>query len=213
MEVLVVGAHGQTAIKVVELLIEKDHNVRAMVRDAAQAGELEKRGAEAVIADLEQDIEFAVEGCDAVIFAAGSGADTGEDKTWAVDRDGAIKVIEACERNAVERFVMLSALGADAPEKAQEAMAPYMKAKAEADQRLQKSKLNYTIIRPGMLNDDPESLHIIAREHLKDKKGQISRSDVAYTIAETLENPNAYRKTFEVIGGGHDAIAEAIRKL
>lgn len=213
MEVLVVGAHGQTASKVVDLLIEREHNVRAMIRDAAQAEEFEKRGAEPVIADLEQDVEFAVEGCDAVIFAAGSGAYTGEDKTWAVDRDGAIKVIEACERNAVERFVMLSAVGTEAPENGPEKLVPYLKAKAEADQRLQKSDLNYTIIRPGTLNDDPESLHIIAREHLKDKKGQISRSDVAYTIVEALESSHTYRKTFEVIGGSHETITEAIRKL
>lgn len=213
MNVLVAGAHGKTGIKIVDLLIERDHDVRAMIRDASQAQEFKERGAEPVMADLEQDVEFAVEGCDAVIFAAGSGPHTGEDKTWAVDRDGAIKLVEACERNAVERFVMLSSIGTDEPEKGPDKIQPYLKAKAEADQRLQNSPLNYTIIRPGKLNNDPESQHIIAREHLQDKIGQISRSDVAYTIVEALENVNTYRKTFEIIGGGRQTIAEALREI
>ena len=213
MEVLVVGANGQTGTQIVELLIEKEHTVRAMVRKPEQTDEFEKRGAIPVVADLEHDVAFAVEGCDAVIFAAGSGAHTGEDKTWAVDRDGAIKVIEACEKNSVERFVMLSAVGTDAPEQGPEKLVPYLKAKAEADKRLEKSSLNYTIIRPGTLNDDPESQRIIAREHLEDKTGQISRSDVAYTLVEALSNTHTYRKNFEIIGGGNETIQEAIQKL
>lgn len=213
MDVLVAGAHGKTGMQIVELLVERDHHVRAMIRDASQAGEMEKRGADPVVADLEQEVEFAVEGCDAVIFAAGSGSHTGEDKTWAVDRDGAIKLIEACERNAVERFVILSAVNTDQPEKGPEKLRHYLKAKAEADQRLQKSDLNYTIVRPGTLNDDPASGNIIAREHLNDKKGQISRADVASTIVEALENANTYRKTFELIGGGRQTIEEALKAV
>jgi uncharacterized protein YbjT (DUF2867 family) len=213
MNILVAGANGKTGIKIVDLLIERDHHVKAMIRDASQAQEFEKRGAEPVIADLEQDIAFAVEDCDAVIFAAGSGPHTGEDKTWAVDRDGAVKLIEACEHNAVERFVMLSSIGTDAPEKGPDQLQPYLKAKAEADQRLQKSGLNYTIIRPGKLNNDPESQHIIARAHLQDKVGQISRSDVAYTIVEALENENTYRKTIEIIGSGPQTIGEALNTI
>ena len=160
-----------------------------------------------------QDISFAVEGREAVIFAAGSGSNTGVDQTWAVVRDGAIKVIDACRENAVERFVMLSSVGVDNPDSMPEMLRPYLEAKAVADQYLQKSGLNYTIIRPGRLNNDIESETIIAQKSLHGKRGQISRKDVAVTIIKSLENEHTYRQTFEIIGGGQQSIDEALRAL
>lgn len=213
MNILVAGSHGKTGLQIVELLVEREHNVMAMIRDDAQSDEMEKLGATPFVANLEGDVEFAVEGAEAVIFAAGSGPDTGEDKTWAVDRDGAIKLIESCERNGVVRFILLSSVGVDAPEQASEEMQAYLKAKAESEKRLKKSKLNYTIVRPGMLNNDAESRHIIAQESLRDKKGQISRADVALSIVEALENTHTYRKTFEIISGGKMEIEEALNAL
>lgn len=213
MNILVAGSHGKTGLQIVELLVERDHNVLAMIRDDAQSDEMIKLGATPFVANLEGDVEFAVEGAEAVIFAAGSGPDTGEDKTWAIDRDGAIKLIESCERNGVGRFVLLSSVGADAPEQGPEKLQAYLKAKAESEKRLTKSNLNYTIIRPGMLNNDPESRHIIVQESLRDKKGQISRADVALSIVEALENPHTYRKTFEIIGGGNMEVEKALNTL
>ncbi len=213
MNILVAGAHGKTGLQIVEYLVEQDHNVRAMIRDESQSKQMEERGALPYIADLERDVEFAVEGSDVVIFAAGSGPDTGEDKTWAIDRDGALKLIDACERNGVERFILLSSVGTDKPEAGPEKMRPYLKAKSESEEKLRKSKLNYTIVRPGMLNNDPESGKIIAQESLEGKMGQISRSDVALTIAKSVENPNTFHKTFEMIGGGNEDIDTALNKL
>jgi nucleoside-diphosphate-sugar epimerase len=213
MNILVAGAHGKTGLQIVEYLVEQDHNVRAMIRDESQSKQMEERGALPYIADLERDVEFAVEGSDVVIFAAGSGPDTGEDKTWAIDRDGALKLIDACERNGVGRFILLSSVGTDKPEEGPEKMRPYLKAKSESEEKLRKSKLNYTIVRPGMLNNDPESGKIIAQESLEGKMGQISRSDVALTIAKSVENPNTFHKTFEMIGGGNEDIDTALNKL
>lgn len=201
MNVLVVGAHGNTGQQIVNLLLEEDHHVRAMIRDPQQAEEIKKMGAVPVVADLEHDINFAVEGCDAVIFTAGSGPDTGEDKTISVDRDGAIKLIKACEENAVNRFVMLSSIGVDEPEEAPGKLQAYLKAKADADEKLKKSNLNYTIIRPGALNDNETTGKITADKKLEKKEGKISRGDVASTIVAALQNENTYRKTFEVLSG------------
>lgn len=201
MNVLVVGAHGNTGKQIVNLLLENDHDVRAMIRDPKQAEEIKKMGAVPVVADLEHDINFAVEGCDAVIFAAGSGPDTGEDKTMSIDRDGAIKLIKACEENAVNRFVMLSSLGADSPEQGPSKLQTYLKAKADADEKLKKSSLNYTIIRPGTLTDNDTTGKIVADKKLEKKEGDISRGDVASTIVASLLNENTYRKTFEVLSG------------
>ena len=213
MNILVAGAHGKTGLQIVEYLVEQEHNVRAMIRDGSQSKQMEERGALPYIADLERDVEFAVEGSDVVIFAAGSGPDTGEDKTWAIDRDGALKLIEACERNGVGRFILLSSVGTDKPEEGPEKMQAYLKAKSESEEILRKSKLNYTIVRPGMLNNDPESGNIIAQESLEGKMGQISRSDVALTIAKSVQNPNTFHKTFEMIGGGNEDIDTALNKL
>ncbi|MDQ3535655.1 MAG: SDR family oxidoreductase [Bacteroidota bacterium] len=201
MNVLVAGANGNTGRQIVGLLLEDNHNVRAMIRDAAQADELEKMGAEPVVADLEYDVNFAVLGCDAVIFAAGSGSGTNNDKTMAVDRDGAIKLIEACERNAVNRFIMLSSVGADNPENGSDTLKTYLEAKAEADKRLLKSHLNYTIIRPVKLNDEAEVGKIEAKAKLEDASGEIPRTDVASVIVEALDNENTYRKSFEITSG------------
>lgn len=213
MNILVAGAHGKTGLQIVKLLTEREHNVLAMIRDDAQSSEMEKLGATPFVANLEGDVEFAVEGAEAVIFAAGSGPDTDEEQTWAVDRDGAIKLIESCERNGVERFILLSSVGTDEPEAGPEALQHYLKAKAESEERLIKSNLNYTIVRPGMLNNDPETNHIIAQESLKGKRGQISRSDVALSIVESLENQHTYRKIFEVIGGGNMEVEKALNSL
>lgn len=201
MNILVAGANGNTGKQIVGLLLEENHNVRAMVRDSSQVAELERLGAEPVLADLESDIDFAVFGCDAVIFAAGSGPETGDDKTRAVDRDGAIKLIEACEKNAVNRFIMLSAAGVENPENGPSKLRTYLESKAEADKRLKKSHLNYTIIRPVSLNDEAETGKINAKERLDDTSGEISRADVAAVIVEAIDNENTYRKSIEISSG------------
>lgn len=201
MNVLVVGANGNTGKQIVNLLLEREHDVRAMVRDASQAADMKRIGAQPVVADLEQEVNFAVEGCDAVIFAAGSGAHTGPDKTVSVDKDGAIKLIKACEENGVNRFIMLSSIGTDDPEAGPSKLQHYLQAKAAADEKLQKSNLNYTIIRPGRLTDNEATGKIRAAKKLKDTNGDISRADVATTIVASLNNENSYRKTFEILSG------------
>lgn len=131
MNVLIAGAHGQVGQHITTLLGQSDHEARGMVRDEAQVTDIEDLGAEAVVADLKQDVTHAVRGCDAVIFAAGSG---GED-VEGVDRDGAIRLIEAAEEQGAERFVMLSSINADNPADSPDALQDYLQAKAEADRK------------------------------------------------------------------------------
>ncbi len=211
MNVLVVGAYGQVGMQIVDLLLEEDHRVLAMVQEESQGGELEKLGADLVVADLRQSVEFAVEGCDAVIFAAKSNTDQQED-IFAVERDGLIKLIEACESNAAERFIFVSQMGANHPEKASGTEQMHLKAKGEAEERLRKSNLNYTIIRHGLLNNDPESGMIIAKGDLKRTTGQITRIDLAHTVAVALENEHTYHREVEVINGNRK-IEEALSQF
>lgn len=200
MKVLVAGATGKTGKQILELLLEEDHDVASIVRDRAKIGEVERMGAKAVFTDLEFDVEFAVEGMEAVIFAAGAAPGKDAAKSYDVDRNGAIKLIEACERNAVERFVMLSAKEINGDD-GDAGMKDYFQAKKEAEGRLQKSRLNYTIIRAGRLNDEAESGTVTAAPDLGKSFGEISRADVARVIVNALDNPSTYRKVIEVIGG------------
>ena len=159
--------------------------------------------------EVEGGIGSAVEGCDAVVFAAGAGPGAARKET--MDYGGAAKLVEAAEDRGVRRYLMLSSMGADDPEGGAEAMCHYLRAKSRADERLKSSSLDYTIIRPGSLTEDEGTGTIEAAEKLG-KRGEIPREDVARTFAEALENKNTYHKTFEIIGG-ETPIREALERM
>jgi uncharacterized protein YbjT (DUF2867 family) len=202
MKVLIAGAHGKTARRLVRMLAEDGHEVRGLVRKEEQMPDVEADGAEPVLVDLEDEgveggVGEAVGGCDAVIFAAGAGPGSGGARKETMDYGGAVKLLEAAEEHDVGRYLMLSSMGAGDPEGGPEAMRPYLRAKSRADERLQESGLDYTIFRPGSLTDDEGTGRIEASEHLG-RRGEISRDDVARTFAEVLALENTYRKTFDI---------------
>lgn len=205
MHVLVAGAHGQVGQHVTRLLAETDHDVRGMVRDEAQIPDIEELGANAVLADLTEDVTHAVRGCDAVVFAAGSG---GED-VWGVDRDGAINLVDAAEEGGVRRFVMLSSINADTPEESPEPLRDYLNAKAEADEHLRESDLTATIVRPGALTNEPGTGRIRTGADLDRDDGDVPREDVARTLVTALPMESTYGCTFEVLSGD-EAIEDAL---
>lgn len=196
MDVLIAGSHGGVGQHVTELLVESDHTAHAMVRAESQVPEMEEKfGVDVVVADLTEDVSHAVEGCDAVVFAAGS---SGED-VEGVDRDGAIRLIDEAEQQGAERFVMLSSINADRPEESPDALQPYLEAKLAADEHLRGSELTYTIVRPGALTDDPAAGRIEAARRVE--RGEITRADVARTLVAALDVENTRGKTFEIIEG------------
>ena len=211
MRVLVAGSHGQVGQHIVRMLAEEGHEVRAMIRDEDQAPTLRELGGEPVVADLEGEVAHTAEGCDAVIFSAGGGPGSGAEKKETVDRQGAVKLIEAAKEHGARRYVMVSAMGAADPEAGSEAMQPYLFAKARADASLQESGLDYTIVRPGSLTDDPGDGTVEAAPSLG-KRGEIPREDTARTIVATLKAQNTYGKTFEVLSGD-TPVEEAIARL
>ena len=215
MKVLVAGAHGKTARRLVRMLVEDGHEVRGLVRKEKQMPDVEADGADPLLVDLEEEgvgaVGRAVDGCDAVIFAAGAGPGSGAARKETMDYGGAVKLVEAAEQHNARRYLMLSSMGAGDPEGGSEAMRPYLRAKARADERLQESGLDYTIIRPGSLTDEEEAGRIEAEESLG-RRGEISRADVARTFAEALEAKNTYRKTFEILAG-NTPIREALEKI
>ncbi|SDG23703.1 NAD(P)H-binding [Halorubrum xinjiangense] len=207
MNVLIAGSHGQVGRHATRILTERDHGVRGMVRAESQAQDIEELGAEPVVADLTGDVSHAVEGIDAVIFAAGSG---GED-VWGVDRDGAINLVDEAEAEGIERFVMLSSIGADRPADGPESLREYLRAKAEADEYLRESDLTDTIVRPGPLTDEGGTGRIRVGAHLDGDDLDIPREDVSRTLVETLEAERTYGETFE-LATGDEPIEAALRE-
>ena len=195
MNVLIAGSHGGVGQHITEVLSERDHTVQAMVREESQVSEMEAFGVEVVVADLTEDVSTAVDGSDAIIFAAGSG---GED-VEGVDRDGAIRLIDEAEAHGVPRFVMLSAINADNSAESPDALRPYLEAKLAADEHLQASELTETIVRPGELTNESATGRIEAARRVE--RGQVTRADVARTLGTALDTENTYGKTFEMIEG------------
>ena len=216
MRVLIAGAHGKTARRLVRMLVADGHEVRGLVRKEEQAGDVEADGAQPVVVDLEAEeveggVGRAVEGCDAIVFAAGAGPGSGASRKETMDYGGAAKLVEAAEDRGVRRYLMLSAMGAGDPEGGSEAMRPYLRAKARADERLRSSGLDYSIIRPGSLTEDGGTGTIEAAERLE-RRGEIPREDVARTFAVALEDENTYHQTFDILSG-ETPIPEALARL
>lgn len=216
MKVLVAGAHGNTARRLVRMLAEQGHEVRGLVRKEEQLSDVEADGAEAVLVDLENEqadgvVGEAVAGCDAVVFAAGAGAGSGDARKETMDFGGAAKLVEAAVKNGANRYLMLSSMGADDPEGCDEAMRPYLRAKGRADGLLRESGLEWTIIRPGRLTDENGTGTIDAAEFLG-RYGEIPREDVAAAFTAALESPNTHGKTIEILAG-ETPVREALERL
>lgn len=214
MNVLVVGANGQIGKQLIDLLKESEHTPVAMVREEEQANKFQQEGVKAVVADLEGSVEKiakAADGCDAVVFTAGSGGHTGADKTLLVDLDGAVKTIEATEQAGIKRFVMVSAFRANSREKWNEKIRHYYVAKHYADKELIRSGLTYTIVRPGGLTNDPATGKVLIGENLSES-GTISRADVAKIVFSCLDNEKTFNRSFDVLEG-EEAIENALERL
>lgn len=205
MKVLVVGANGQIGKQVVTLMKDnKTLEATAMIRNVEQAPFFENMGADTVVADLEDDIDViakAADGCDAVVFTAGSGPHTGKDKTILVDLDGAVKTIEAAIRANVKRFIMISSFDTtrEAIQAASDSFAPYVAAKHYADEWLRATDLQHTIIHPGKLTNDAGNGEIEAAT--KVGRDEIPRADIAKVIIACLENDSTIGKEFQVVKG------------
>ncbi|WP_425392557.1 SDR family oxidoreductase [Ekhidna sp.] len=213
MNVLIIGANGKIGTILSNKLKGTPHQPIAMVRKEEQQKSFEEKGVGAVLADLEKDFDHAFEGVNAVVFTAGSGAHTGKDKTHLVDRVGAKKAIDLAVKHKVDRFIMISAFGADAnPDKWPESMAHYYEAKADADKHLMQSGLDYTILMPGKLTDENGTNNIELGDKISQRSGSISRIDVATVIQKVLDNDNSIGKNLELLSGD-TPIDEAVSRL
>jgi uncharacterized protein YbjT (DUF2867 family) len=216
MDIVIAGGHGKIALHLERLLADHGHRVRGLIRNPAHAPDLEERGAEAVVADLEElDVDAlapVVDGADAIVFAAGAGPGSGPQRKWTVDYAGAVKLMEVGRRNGIDRYVMVSSTGADPEAEDDGGFGTYLRAKGQADKKLVESGLAYTIVRPGRLTDDPGTGRVKVGEPSEVGRGEIPRADVAAVLAAVLDTPATAGVIFEVISGD-TPIEEAIAQL
>jgi uncharacterized protein YbjT (DUF2867 family) len=213
MDVVIVGGHGKIALRLAKLLADRGDRVRGLIRNRAHAADLEEQGAEPVLCDVEatEDISEHVAGADTVVFAAGAGPGSGPERKRTVDYGAAAKLIEACQATGVRRYLMISAMSVDRPDRWSEQMRPYFEAKRDADEALVAAGLDHTIVRPGGLTDRPDTGLVEVGMPL-DHSGQIPRDDVAATLLACLDEPGMVGLTFDLIGG-ETPIAEAVASL
>ncbi|MFA7745192.1 SDR family oxidoreductase [Salinicoccus roseus] len=194
MKVLVIGANGQVGHQLVEKLKDKGHHPVAMVRKEEQVEKFKEKDIDTVLGDLQKDFSHAFEGVDSVVFAAGSGGDTGADMTVLIDQEGAIESVDNAEKAGVKHFVMLSSMGADAPKEAEQ-MQHYLYAKHRADEHLKASGLDFTILRPGMLTNDSGTGKVRLFEG-GTEIAEIPREDVANVLAHIVDTNKPEGKTY-----------------
>jgi uncharacterized protein YbjT (DUF2867 family) len=212
MNVLVVGGHGKVAMRLLKLLADRGDSPRGLIRDTDQVSDLEAIGAQPIVLDIEaKEIGDAAAGSDAVVFAAGAGGGSGPARKQTVDFRGAVNLAEAAKKNGISRYVMVSAMGVNHPERWSGQMKPYYEAKAAADKAVAESGLDYTIVRPGRLTDDPGT-GMVALADLSESGTSIPRDDVALVLFEVLGADNTIGKDFDLLSGETPA-AEAVRAL
>jgi len=211
MQIVVAGGHGQIAMLLHPLLKARGHQVRTLIRNPDHADEVRQVGAEPVLCDLEAkgQISEAVGPADAVVFAAGAGPGSGAARKLTMDRDGAIRLIDAARRNGIRRYVMISAMHAEEP-RGDQVFQTYLRAKSEADEALRHSGLDYTIVRPGRLTNDPGRGRVRLAARLP--RGEIPRADVAVVLAHVVEATATIGRQFDVTSG-EQAIVEAVASM
>lgn len=212
MDVVIAGAHGKVGRRLGRLLAERGDRVRGLIRNPAHAEDLRADGVEPIVCDLEfvplEEVAEAIRGAAAAVFAAGAGPGSGAERKLSMDRDGAIKLLEAAQAADVRRYVMISSVGAEQPPAGDDVFSVYLRAKADADRALAASDREWAIVRPGRLNDEPGTGHVRLDE--EPYRGEVTRDDVAAALAAILSEPRGSGLTL-YLNGGEVPIEEAVR--
>ena len=214
MRVVIAGGHGKIALLLEKVLAARGDSPVGIVRNPDHVDDVEATGAEAVVLDLEKAdvaaLAEVVEGADAVVFAAGGGPDSGAARKETVDRGAAVLLADAAEQAGVRRYVIVSSMGTDqADPDSDDVFQVYLRAKQAADDDLRSRDLDWTVVRPGRLTDEPAGGRVQVGTL---DRGAVPRADVAAVLAEVLTTDGTIGTTFDLLAG-HQTVDAALAGL
>jgi uncharacterized protein YbjT (DUF2867 family) len=213
MRIVIAGAHGQIGLRLLRLLAARGDHVLGLIRNPDHAADIAEAGGEPVVCDLERastdEVAGAVGRVDVAVFAAGAGPGSGAERKLTMDRDGAIKLLQATAAGAA-RYLIVSSVGAESPPAGDDVFEVYLRAKAEADAAVTASDRAWVIIRPGPLTNDPGTERVrIETEPFRDA---VTRDDVAAVFAGVIADPELDRRIL-YLANGDTPISDALRAL
>jgi len=211
MSIALIGASGRTGRLVADKLHRARIPFRALLRNEAQRSHFEGLGASPVIVDLTQDFCAALAGVHTVIFTAGSAETEGAEQERLIDRDAIIKAVECAKQHGADRFILVSALLAYAPERAPDALRHYAQMKRASDDYLIRSGLDYLVLRPGTLTMEPGTGTIEIVTDAQSARAPVAREDVAEVVLEALRA--GLVNTIVGFAGGSKPIDDALAAL
>lgn len=203
MRILVLGATGATGRLIVGKAIAKGYEVVALVRSKAKAADL------AGVALIEGDardpaaLTRAIAGCDAVVSSLGTAMSPFKEVTLLSTATHAL--VGVMEQQNIRRLLCITGLGAGDSRGHggfffDRLFLPLMLRKVYEDKNRQEdairaSKLDWTIVRPTVLNDKPARGGIKALTDLSGVHGgSIARADVAEFVVQQLTADTWLRK-------------------
>ncbi len=210
--IAIIGGHGKVALHLARILTGSSHSVSSLIRDPQQRADITAVGATPVIADVEhltaEQLAALLGGYDAVVWSAGAGGGSTE-RTYAVDRDAAIRSMDAARLAGVSRYVMVSFKGSrvDHGVSPDDGMFAYYEAKAAADEYLRGTDLSWTILGPSTLTQEVGSGRIDVGADLP--PGEVSRENVARVLAAVLAKPATIGRFIE-FNDGQTPIDDAV---
>jgi uncharacterized protein YbjT (DUF2867 family) len=216
MRVVIAGGHGQIALRLTKVLSAAGNEVVGLVRNPAHEADVTAAGGAVAVLDLEQtDVEAVADvlaGADVGVFSAGAGAGSGKARKDTVDRGAAVLFAEAAERAGVRRHLQVSSMGIDQVDELDpdDTFTIYLRAKKAAADDLRSRDLDWTILRPGSLTNDPGTGLVLLAE--KTGHGSVPRDDVAAVLAGLCDTPAAIGRTLDLIAG-NTPVAEALKNL
>jgi uncharacterized protein YbjT (DUF2867 family) len=214
MRVVIAGGHGQVALLLERALVGRGDSVVGIVRNPDHVADVEATGARTAVVDLEatdaKGLAEVLHGADAVVFAAGGGPHSGAARKETVDKKAAMLLADAAEVAGVRRYVMVSTMGTDQIDPdSDDVFAVYLRAKLAADDDLRSRDLDWTVVRPGRLTDDPGSGRVQVGTL---SRGAVPRADVAAVLAAVLHTDATIGTTFDLLSG-EDSIEAALAGL
>ncbi|BCW85254.1 NAD-dependent dehydratase [Arthrobacter sp. NicSoilE8] len=209
--IAIIGGHGKVALHLSRILSGEGHDVTSFIRNPEHVADVTATGASAEVLDVENsttaELAKALGGHDAVVWSAGAGGGN-PSRTYAVDRDAAIRSMDAAAEAGVKRYVMVSYFGAGKDHGVPEdnSFFAYAEAKSAADEYLRNTGLDWTVLGPGALTEDAPTGLIEVNPANPGDGTQTSRGNVALVAAAVLELPETIGRTIPFRDGTVDVV-------